>query len=1268
MLLLEASECCTEGSRVTGLTSRVVRSRCPYVPARCVITALLCMSHVRAVISVTAAGADTRWLDSAPRADSTVTRRGSRAHSATARPAGRRELSTTATCVDFVMMDVWGDGWGGGKYFVRDASTLEVVASGTLDTGSQGTDQICLADGCYIFRVSAGDYASETTWNFGGYFSGGAPFQPTFVSVTEGHIEAWDGRCPTPAPTATALPTASPVPTPSPTVAAPTSSPTISPVPTTPNPTATPIAVDVWTFTQFKDAISQAVNASEGGANLAVTLLADIVVAERLTIDIELTVSSHVGAILSGGGSMQLFNIENGGKLNGANITFRDGYSPDGNGGAISSTSGSVNLQNCTLTANTVGDGTTAGGAFVKCGGAIWLSGGTFSMRDCTLTANIANHNGGGVFIIAATMFIMNDCTLSDNAGHYGGSIYSSGTRLDGNNCEFRGNQASSWGGAVFIQAGTNTGPSVVNFRSCALSANTAGWFGGAVANDVTDDSSTNWYDCTLGSNSAQYGGAIWTNEAPTTFTRCVFDSNHASTYGGAVRVSSGSVEYTDSLFVNNFAGGDGGAVVGGGSAASFLHCTLMYNSAAGDGGAVSGAGGDKYGNCTMTYNRADGNGGAVFGGGGIQDSLFEANVATQGGAVSVTSDTTIKNCVFNKGEAFQKGAAVYSEDSGIVMAMVSSLIMHHSAATSGSTTTTVFVDGDSSAAFDRVTWYANELGAVGSAGGAGLLLRNCDGLEGTDVEGAMLLGCNDSTVGEVNYCSADDCSNTPTGIGCYCYADGIETDPSEGLCLDSAQIKLLTPRVDLFADKADEIGNGQVIFSNEGEQILEFTARVIDNPDGLQWTILPSAGNLAGCGAGTVALSVNLTLLPSRAAEYVTLFELASNSLDNRTRSETVEVRTLVSAAPSASASLVNLTNTKQLKASLSAIPTPVKFLVFSVDATGISIQDASNVAYTASLTVSATLEGLACTVSYDKTSDAHRGECHLPPLVAGGFGIEVIEDASGSLVGGNTHDFQITDCPSTYILDDEDSTCKCDLGHFDTRLECDMCPNGEIADERGSSNCLECEFPKTSNTNRTACTECEATYYRDNGNCERCPTQVDCAQGSTISDWVLEAGVWRSDESSTNLRECRFGATSCPGITSDKDNCTARGFGDKWPQCGCGYVGPTCAVCAPEYFLDWSGDACVACGASDGHTPSIMLGCMIVVVAAVVFAFVRNAKKRKQMWYTRFKKFQRLGRNKMSTLFFLCQARSRDPYLWSRGSRITVVSCHPPLVRPLR
>lgn len=81
-------------------------------------------------------------------------------------------------CVTFDMFDSFGDGWNGATYSISDAGGI-VVASGTLVTGLAGTDELCLADGCYSIAVGGGSWDGEITWTVtggvGGSVSGGAP-------------------------------------------------------------------------------------------------------------------------------------------------------------------------------------------------------------------------------------------------------------------------------------------------------------------------------------------------------------------------------------------------------------------------------------------------------------------------------------------------------------------------------------------------------------------------------------------------------------------------------------------------------------------------------------------------------------------------------------------------------------------------------------------------------------------------------------------------------------------------------------------------------------------------------------------------------------------------------------------------------------------------------------------------------------------------------------------------------------------------------------
>ena len=64
------------------------------------------------------------------------------------------------------MYDSFGDGWNGATYLIAEALTSTTVASGTLDTGSEASDEMCLNTGCYIISVTAGSWSNEISWQF----------------------------------------------------------------------------------------------------------------------------------------------------------------------------------------------------------------------------------------------------------------------------------------------------------------------------------------------------------------------------------------------------------------------------------------------------------------------------------------------------------------------------------------------------------------------------------------------------------------------------------------------------------------------------------------------------------------------------------------------------------------------------------------------------------------------------------------------------------------------------------------------------------------------------------------------------------------------------------------------------------------------------------------------------------------------------------------------------------------------------------------------
>jgi hypothetical protein len=248
------------------------------------------------------------------------------------------------------------------------------------------------------------------------------------------------------------------------------------------------------------------------------------------------------------------------------------------------------------------------------------------------------------------------------------------------------------------------------------------------------------------------------------------------------------------------------------------------------------------------------------------------------------------------------------------------------------------------------------------------------------------------------------------------------------------------------------------------------------------------------------------------------------------------------------------------------------ITFTVTTVDASGMVSQDVSQIVYTAHVAHFATSEEGKCRVAYANDIEQHRGVCTLPELLSGDFHLLVNESRSGSSVGRNA--FSATRCP--------------------------------------------------------------VDYFSDVGECVRCPSQVTCAEGSSVSDWQLQKGYWRSVDTSADVRKCRHGIKACP---SDS---TVTPAGD--PFCGPEYEGPLCAQCSPDHFMSWGGTGvCHQCAAKKSHAPTIGLVCIIIILGASLLACAYFKCKRKTTERStnsaKFENFYQLLKVKCFTLFLAAQ-----------------------------
>ena len=169
-------------------------------------------------------------------------------------------------------------------------------------------------------------------------------------------------------------------------------------------------------------------------------------------------------------------------------------------------------------------------------GGGIYNNYGTLTLNNCTLSGNSVNtiggaSSGGGIFNIAGTV-TLNQCTVS---GNYATSGYG----------------ANSFGGGIYNQSGT------LALNQCTLSENSSpdAGFGGGICNFAGD---VTLNQCTLSGNYAVWGGGINNNHGGTaTLNQCTLSGNSALDAGGGIEneVGTATVTITNSIVAGNSGG-----------------------------------------------------------------------------------------------------------------------------------------------------------------------------------------------------------------------------------------------------------------------------------------------------------------------------------------------------------------------------------------------------------------------------------------------------------------------------------------------------------------------------------------------------------------------------------------------------------------------------------------------------------------------------------------------------------------------------------------
>ncbi len=319
-------------------------------------------------------------------------------------------------------------------------------------------------------------------------------------------------------------------------------------------------------------------------------------------------------ATVSGGGKVEVFDIESGvtaslsgltinggsaniggGLYNGGTVTL-SGCSVSGNsasrsgGGLVNG--GTATLFNCTISANSAGYYTSFDGGGVAQGyGGGLLNSGTATLSDCAISGNSAGVGGGGLENFSYGAATVSNCTISGNLADDGGGVdngYGTATLI---NCTISGNSARSFGG------GLNDGglhSATLSLYDCTVSGNSARSAGGGLENY----SATTLSDCTISGNSAADGAGLWSggglgsHGGTAKLIACTISGNLAGLGGGGLYIVYSTATLTDTIVAGNT---DGNGTADNIDLANNGNVNGTYNliGTGGSGGIVGGSNGN---------------------------------------------------------------------------------------------------------------------------------------------------------------------------------------------------------------------------------------------------------------------------------------------------------------------------------------------------------------------------------------------------------------------------------------------------------------------------------------------------------------------------------------------------------------------------------------------------------------------------------------------------------------------------------------------------
>jgi len=218
---------------------------------------------------------------------------------------------------------------------------------------------------------------------------------------------------------------------------------------------------------------------------------------------------------LSGGGAVQVIQVEKGRMLTLQNITITGGNNSNERGGGVYNNGGTLVINNAHITGNTARYG-----------------------------AGIANRDGGVVTISASVI-------TNNSASEYGGGVHTRGSTTTIINSSIVNNHTQNGDGAgVFLTSGGSlqlTGSIIADNVASSLGGGIAA-FGSSGGGDIAITNTT------IARNSAEQGGAIHANDIRMNIVNSTIAANSAVSYFSGIehRGSAGSLALTNTIIAND--------------------------------------------------------------------------------------------------------------------------------------------------------------------------------------------------------------------------------------------------------------------------------------------------------------------------------------------------------------------------------------------------------------------------------------------------------------------------------------------------------------------------------------------------------------------------------------------------------------------------------------------------------------------------------------------------------------------------------------------